>query len=254
MRITRRTLARLLLSWPLLLIILFALFYFIPGLRMLASEVFWELLGEWNIFLLAKELLKSVSSANQINVESFLWSFASLLLSAALDAIYIGCCIFIFQSTSIKLLKVENSNKTKRWYNFDLSRPKWLITMAGVCLAVFLNYLFGRSLEELRATLKGVTSIILLIFGIVTVLRAGDRIHGKNIEKKTNKNLEAFLFKLTYGILINAVKAVAAVNLITLVMTGPQMLYDDAHVLPLLMWLVCSVGLMLFCDLFDVKD
>ncbi len=94
----------------------------------------------------------------------------------------------------------------------------------------------------------------MLIIGIVTILRAGNRISGKNNERRTNENRDVFLLKLTCSILINAVKAVAAVNLITLVMQGAQMLHDGAYVLPLFIWLVGSVSLMVCCDLVDGKD
>lgn len=252
MLISARILAIILLCTPLWIIVLVALFYFIPGLSKLVSNIFLELLGDWNIFAISSALLESITSSNQVKMENIFIGFLSLLLEAALDAIFMGCCIFLFQSAAVGFHKGKRNGKN--YYYHIFSRPKWVMSVAGVCLAVVLEALFDLSSHNLGDILKGSVSFILLIVGIITIFKAGNRIKGKYKENRFRENREGFLLKLVLSILISAFKAIAVVNLITLVMEGPSMLHAGSHWLPMTAWLLCSVLLMFLCDLLDGQN
>lgn len=244
-----RILAIVLLCSPVLMVVLFAIFYFIPGMSKLVSEIFWKLFDDWTIFDITRELINSMSESPNLNMDGLFVRFVSYVFQSALEAIFMGCCIFLLQSLSVSLGKVKR--RGDKWYTFSLSRPKWVLDVAGVCIAVLLDALIGISPKSIGPILKGSASLILLLVGIVLILRSDRGITGKNNGRKTGRNKSGFLLKLLLDILVDAFKAIAVVNLITLVMEGPGMLKAGAYPIPMFIWMVCSVLLMFFLNLLD---
>ena len=247
-----KILAIALLCAPLWIILLVAVFYFIPGISTFVSNVFWEMLGDrWNIFALAQQMMKSMSGANKLEMSSFFSGMLSLMLNAALDAVFIGCIIFLVQSTSVTLRKVKrNGNK---FYYHILGRPKWISSLVGVCIAVALDSLFGLGPKSLSFLLKSFASVIVMIVGFVLIFKAGNGATGKYKNQRFQEDRTSFLWKLAVAVIVNGFKAIAVVNLITFVMEGATLLRNGAHLWPLITWFASSALLMLVCNLLDGK-
>ena len=246
---TYRILSTLILCTPLLVFALLWLFYFVPGFGNFMTEIFWEFFSDFYIFSIANELLKAMATSGQVSMGQFFSDFVALMLSCALEAIFMGCCVFAVQSI-FAFAKKKKINNIK-WYTFSFSQSKWLLSLVGVCIAVMLNSLFELGPKSLGTGLRGGFSILLLVFGICTILKKGWNIKGKNKANKTKNELDSFLLNLLVQVLLSSVKAIAVVNLITFVVNGPQHLHNHANPKGLLIWFVGSVLFMIFCNLFD---
>lgn len=247
-----RIFAILLLSFPLWLVAICALFYFIPGLYKVVYGIFWGVVGNTegvkDIFSMSSSLLEQASSYNQVNIETMVLNCVQLMLHSTLEAFFLGCCIFAVKSTHFFLLKTKW--KGNKYYYYKLSRPEWLLDVMGVCIGVVVSALFGRVPESLSSFFEGSVSIILLVFGIVRIWTAGNNIKGKYKENRYKEQRSSFLRELLLSIFGDTVNACIAVNLITCIMEAPRLLRADTSVLLVIYWYGWSIALLFLFNLF----
>lgn len=234
-----------------------ALIYFIPGMPEKASAFFWGALGEsWDIFGMASNLLESAINHNSSTVESIslaeniFVSYISLLLNAALDAIFMSCCVLLVKSFFVTFKKVKQSGKNTFVHVF--SHSEWLLGIAGVGLSVLLKPMLNVDSKHLSTFIQGIVTIVILIFGIRKIFTAGKQVSTRRDFKEDlyRADREAFLLKLVLDVLMNAVNAIAAVNMITCLLEGPRILHTGGNVLILIGWFFFSFLVSCVCSMF----
>lgn len=240
-----RILAILLLTSPLWPVAICALLYFIPNLDQVVKGIFWGVIGNadgkfMEIFSMSSLLLEQATSYNQVNIEIMVRNCIQLMFHSALEAFFLGCCIFALKSTYFFLVKEKRNGK----YSYKLIRPEWMLNVVGVCIGVVVSALFGRGSKSLSSFLEGSVSIILLIFGIVKILSAGNNVQRKYHQNKYKEQREKFLWKLLLSIFGDSVNACIAVNLITCIMEAPRLLRSGTSVLLVIQWYGWSIALL----------
>lgn len=246
-------LAILLLCSPLLIVLITALFYFIPGLSDYVSKVFWAVLGDKiPIFSMASTVLEEYAGYDQLDITNLGLAYLKVIVGGIYDAMFFGCCLFFLQSLFFVLQKVKGKND--KYYLFRLSRPKVFYNVIGIFIGVCIRPLLNLGTGLLSSVLQAAVPILMLGYGVKRIWTAGNGIRGKNNARKTLGSRESFLLSLLLNILINACKAVAAISLITFVMESPRLLHEGKYLVPLLIWCIGCLVLLAICEMLSGKN
>lgn len=242
-----RVLALLILTYPLWLAGIMALFYYIPALNEIMLELFWEVCGEWDLIRLISALLKERIFYEHVDLKELLGVYLQAIMSASLDAIFLGCCIFALKSMDIAFTKVKSKSGKRYFYGTQHSAK--LLDVAGVCIGVALRFIFGVGSDFTQSMLEGVFSIGLMIFGIVQIWTAGKRIRGNYKKNSFREERSGYLLKMLLAILADAFCAIAVINMVTCLMEAPRMLHEGAFWPPVVIWMVLSLVLIYLTNL-----
>jgi len=171
-------------------------------------------------------------------------AYLQLILKGALDAIYLGTCLFAFKSLFFRVEKRSFDGMV--YYGFTFTHSKWLLEVIAVCIGVAVKPLFGFGSQQLNAILQGSVSILLIIFGLKCYGKAGRKYAGM-----PRALYDHFLYKLLIPILVGALDAIAIANMLTVLLDGPRMLQNGAHLLPMLAWYAINAVLLFAFNLLD---
>lgn len=238
---------------PFALSVVILFLHLVPDVSGFLSNVFWSWLGDVSVFPMTIDFIQKYCSHETVRMEELLMAYFSLIVYGALDAIFMGCCIFVIKSIFTKIRTITNKGGNFDYFYFFVPGHEWLLSLIGVFIGVALQPVFGFGSRHMSAVLKGALSIALLIYGITKIWTAGNKMlswRGSDYERVREK----YLLRLLLGILINAFQAIAVANVLTLWMEFGRMWRAGAHLLPMAVWLLSSILLVYLCNLLSRKN
>lgn len=238
---------------PIALSVVILFLHLVPDVSGFLSNVFWSWLGDVSFFPMIIDFIQKYCSHETVRIEELLTAYFSLMVYGALDAIFMGCCIFVIKSIFTNIRTSTNKGGNYDRFFFFLPGRGWIPSLIGVLVGVSLQPVFGFGSRHIGAVLKGALSIALLVYGIIKIWTAGEKLlswRGSDYERVREK----YLLRLLFGILINAFQAIAVANVLTLWLEFGRMLRAGAHLLPMAMWLVSSILLVFLCNLISRKN
>lgn len=238
---------------PIALSVVILFLHLVPDVSGFLSNVFWSWVGDIGFFPMIIDYIQKYCSHETVRIEELLSAYFALMVYGALDAIFMGCCIFAIKSIFTTIKTITNKGGNYDRFFFFLPGRGWIPSLIGVFIGVALQPVFGFGSRHMGAVLKGALSIALLVYGITKIWTAGSKMLSWR-DSDYERVREKYLLGLLFDILINAFQAIAVANVLTLWMEFGRMWRAGAHLLPMVIWLLSSILLVYLCNLLSRKN
>lgn len=216
-----------LLLGPVALFLLSLLCTWIPGAANILSTFFLETLGNFKLFALASQALQIGMSHENFSGDNFIFWFLSILLDAMLEALVMGCCVFI-----VKRANMRFSRKGRALY----SHPIWQLTLMGIIVGIIVCQVLALLVPAVERLISVGIYIGCLIYGFSLMLGAGSR-------RYSNRKW-GYLTTLLLDLLCNMVNAIGGVLIITCLLEGPRYMKAGGSVKIWILWIVMSIAVI----------
>lgn len=220
-----------LLLAPIIVVALWLVITFLPGVAKLFGNVVWGILGEIPPFAQASAALQEWVTNSKNTVASFFGHLMTILFSSLSDALIMGCCVFLVKSCCTFF--------NQEWRG-RFTRPEWLLTLGGVVLGVIACKIKQNSAGAWASLLTLIICLACFGTGIGMMLR------GVNFTPNGgyHNRWAGFVINLMLGIVGNVFDALCGVAIVTVLFSGKLLLETGHGILPCLLWIVVACGLL----------
>ena len=212
---------------PLILVALWLIITYMPGVASFLKSTFWGLLGQISVFSLASELLQSFVTASAFSLEDYMAHLIPLLLQTLSDSLIIACCIF--------LVKTICTRFNRKWQG-RFTKPVWLMTLIGVVIGVAVCQIKGLLAVNGSAILTLVVCLGCYIGGLMLLLRSIGFTKGGTYHNRW----AGFVISLLLGIVGDLLDALCGVLIITLLLNGAYYLQQGGSSTFYMVFLIAS--------------
>lgn len=224
-----KNVARLILLSPIILVVLGLVCTYIPGAPEFLDRLFWQSLGQAEVFSIASELLEGSMGYSSLSPEHVMNGYMYMLANAILDAAVMGTTVFL-----VKAINIRFNRKYIAYY----ITPEWLSTVIGIVIGVLLLTANENLFAQLEGSLSALMAIGFMILGIRLMLgKRSTPVKGG----KYHNRMMGTIISLLFDILENMITALCAGSILTCVMEGPKLLKADGNIVVWLTWVAISI-------------
>lgn len=221
---------------------------FIPGLARFTIDVLWnevsDLCPSYGVLI---DVIKGTIDQNFVSPESFGVAFLRMIMAGILDAAVLSICTFFVKTFFFQFEKVttKNNNRNSKpysYYDFAFNGPKWLPTLLGILLSLFILKITKEMAGDWNYLLSGLVSIALMLYGIYKILTAGKKNWKKDYRYTRFRDNTGF--NLILDVLVSMLQAVIGVVLTGCVLRAPYLVTSFGGFLIWVLWIAGGVALM----------
>ena len=182
------------------------------------SDLFWNLLGEQQMFKIIANVLQTALSMDYTPAEFVIKTAVEVVTGALLDAIVIATCIYLIKSVCAMF-----SQSGALWYSFGGKKilAKY-VSIAGIVLGVFVINIFKNQRDQIRDLINAGISIGCIFVGVVIML-------GKARIIPNAKKRDRLISNLLIDILIDMSLAISTAVIATCSMEGPRLIFIEGN-------------------------
>lgn len=232
----------------LIIIGLGALMVLLPAFGQFVNDALWGPVSKLETFRMAGELVKGSLEFQPFTTENFGLTLFTIISSAVFEALLIGVSVYgiklLFSRLGSRMGGSGGRNGQKNAFVRGLTRPAWLMTLAGVILGVSLVKCSAALLQGFQTILSGVVTIGLMLWGISLIFTSGRSKWPWNVLSRTMGRL---LNGKTLAVIAgDAISAAIGVILVTCALRTTEMVHSVPSFFAWVLWIVaCLVAISL---------